>query len=249
MLEFHALRALLGTMQIGIVWILLKHDIGYLWRFGVLMFACAASNIAPAFPHSEAWQKYVQFPAYVLIFWMTAEATLEIFAILRRRTFIEEHSALVAFSCVAGLLPVWVFWWWPGEDWYQTAMLARQYLLVWLTGGYVAAWFWLRKARPVHMEQRICDHGEFWAFWLLAATAHASTTKWGILWRFSQWRDAGALWRVVGDVLLMAQVVICFGFVLNLWKWRHVDENDPAQDEISGLHAPALFRRLHPPTI
>lgn len=246
MFEFHALRAILGIMQLGIVWILLKNDIGYLWRFGITMFACAASNLAPALPHNENWQHYIQFPAYVLIFGLTADATFEFFAFLRRRTFIEERSALVALSVVGGLIPVWIFWLMPSSDWYQTAMLARQYGMMWLTGGYLIALLWLRKIRPIHMELQIADHSIFWGYWLLAVTAHASTTKMGVLWRFAQWQDAGELWRVIGDVLLLAQIVICSGFVFNLWRWRdgHADSVRAASRDLPSL---ALFPPVHPP--
>jgi hypothetical protein len=220
MFEYNALRIALGLMQMGIVWILLKRDIGYLTRFGILMFASGALHLAPAYPEAETWKLYVQIPAYAVILFLTADATLEFFAFLRRRTFIEERSALLSFAVIVGLIPVWVFWGWFGDNWYQTAMLARQYILIWLTGGYIAAWLWLRAARPIHMEMRIADHGEFWGFWLLVTAAHASTTKWGVLWRFAQWKGSESIWRIAGDVLLIAQICICCGFVVNLWNWK-----------------------------
>jgi|KBSSwiStaDraftv2_1062776.scaffolds.fasta_scaffold56622_3 hypothetical protein len=224
MFEFHALRATLGLMQIGIIWVLLRRDIGYLWRFGVVMFASAAMNIAPSFPHDASWQMFVQIPAYLIIFILTAEATLELFAFLRRRTFIEERAALIAWAAMVGLIPVWICWWWPGDNWYQNVLLIRQYALMWLTGGYWAAWFWLRAARPIHMELQIADHGEFWGFWLLIATTHASTTKWGVFWRFLEWQGSADLWRIAGDFLTLTQICICCGFLVNLWRWKQDDD-------------------------
>lgn len=241
MVEFHALRALLGTMQIGVVLILLKNDIGYLFRFGLAMFASAITNLAPAHPNSTAWQQFVQVPAYAVLFILTAEATLEIFAFLRRRTFIEERSALLTAAGVIGFIPVWICWKWPGDDWYQSVMLARQCALMWLAAAYIFAWSWLRAIRPIHMELKIADHGEFWAFWLLSAATHASTTKYGLIWRFAEWQGNGYIWRLAGDLLLLGQISICFGFALNLWKWRTDDAVD-SQDEKSDLHAPPQFR-------
>jgi hypothetical protein len=242
MFEFHALRALLGLMQIGIVWILLKRDIGYLWRFGITMFASAALNLAPSHPNSESWQQLIQIPAYVVIFILMGEATVELFAFLRRRTFIEERSALFSLAAVAGMIPVWVCWYWPGDDWYQSALLVRQYALMWLAGAYLTAWCWLRAVRPIHMELQIADHGEFWGFWLLSAAAHASTTKYGLLWRFAQWHDGESIWRITGDALLLAQLCICFGFMVNLWKWRNAD-GDVAQAGSPDLPALAPYHQ------
>lgn len=206
------------------------------------MFASAALNLAPAHPNNQAWQQFVQVPAYLMIFVLTAEATIELFAFLRRRTFIEERSALIAFAAAIGCIPVWICWYWPGEDWYQSVLLVRQYALMWLTGGYWAAWCWLRAVRPIHMELQISDHGEFWGFWLLIATAHASTTKYGLLWRFAEWNGNAELWRITGDALTLLQLCICCGFMVNLWKWRKDEPYVFVPSESSGLPNPEQYR-------
>ncbi len=237
MLEYNILRAWLGLMELGIIWVLLRKDIGYLWRFGVVMFASAAMHLAPVHPNSAAWQQFVQVPAYLLIFILTLEATFELFAFLRRRTFLEERGALIAWASVVGLIPVWVCWRWPGDDWYQSVMLVRQYALMWLAAAYLAAWGWLRAMRPIHMEQQVADHGEFWVFWLLISAAHASTTKYGTLWAFMDWQGSYAIWRIVGDFLTLAQICVCCGFMVNLWNWKP-DAAAVAPDESPDLRYP-----------
>ncbi len=241
MFEYHTLRACLGIMQIGIVWVLWRNDIGYLWRFGLAMLAGAVVNIAPAYPSNDAWKHYIQIPAYTVLLGITVDATLEFFAFLRRRTFIEERMALLGWAGVMGLIPVWIFWWWPGENAYQDFMLARQYALLWLASSYLCAWIWLRAVRPVHAELQIADHGEFWGFWLASAAAMASTTKWGIVWRFAQWRGGEDIWRMAVDAMLIAQICICFGFAVNLWRWRQA--SDVVQDEQDDPLSPAHFQR------
>ncbi len=249
MTEYHTLRALLGLMQIGIVYVLWRNDIGYLWRFGLAMLASAVMNIAPAFPDDDGWKHFVQIPAYVVMLLLTAEATLEFFAFLRRRTFIEERSALLVWASIIGLIPVWIFIWWPGENLYQDFMLIRQYALMWMAGSYLAAWCWLRSVRPIHMELQISDHGEFWGFWLLTSAALASSTKWGVLWRFAEWRGGEPVWRVAVDVLLLGQICIGFAFCANLWRWRADKGDDAALNEQADPPSPAGYlprRLLHP---
>ncbi len=223
MLEYNTLRIVLGLSQLVLVWILWRVDIGYLWRFGLLMFANAAFNLAPAYPSSETWQWSIQIPVFVLLFGLTASATLEVFSFLRRRTFVEERLALLAWSGVMGLIPVWIFWWWPPDDLYQGFMLVRQYALMWLAGSYLAAWAWLRAIRPIHAELQIADHGEFWGFWLLSAVAMSSTTKWGAIWRFAEWKGGESLWRAACDTILLVQLVICAAFAFNLLRWVALD--------------------------
>jgi len=242
MIEYNTLRAILGAFQVVIVYILWRNDIGYLWRFGLLMLASAAYNLAPSFPRSEDWQNFIQVPAFAILFGLTAAATLEFFAFLKRRTFVEERSALLGWAGTMGFVPVWIFWWWPGDDAYQNFMLIRQYALMWLAGSYLAAWIWLRAIRPIHAELKVADHGEFWGFWLIAGAAMASTTKWGAVWRFAQWQGAESVWRVVVAAVLIAQICICFAFCLNLWKWK-ASEADAAQVSLSGLPNLARFQQ------
>ncbi len=242
MLEYDTLRLVLGISQLVLVWILWRVDIGYLWRFGILMFASAAFNIAPAYPYNEAWQWAVQIPASVVLFVMTASATLEFFGFLRRRTFIEERMALLAWSGVMGLIPIWIFWWWPAENLYQGIMLARQYALMWLAGTYLSAWVWLRAIRPVHAELQIADHGEFWGFWLLSTAAMASTTKWGVIWRFAEWQGGELMWRAACDTILLVQLFICAAFAFNLLRWIALDVGS-IPGAAFGPPNPARFQR------
>jgi len=93
------------------------------------------------------------------------------------------------------------------------------------------------------MELQIADHGEFWGFWLLAATAHASTTKWGLFWRFLEWQGSADLWRVTGDFLTLTQICICCGFLVNLWKWKRDDDESAAPVVLSDLPSLEQFRR------
>jgi hypothetical protein len=242
MFEYNALRIGLGLMQMGIVWILLKRDIGYLMRFGLVMFAGGVMNLAPAYPMDPTWKYLIQVPAYAILFAMMADATLEYFAFLRRRTFVEERSALILWSSIMGIIPVWILWQWPGANWYQTFMLARECALMWLAGAYLAAWLWLRAVRPIHMELQICDHGEFWGFWLVSAAALASTTKGGAIWRFAQWQGGEDTWRMTSDILLATQICICFGFMLNLWKWKPAEDAATAPAALSDPLAHQQFR-------
>ncbi len=242
MFEYHALRVALGISELLLVWILWKNDIGYLWRFGLLMFAMSAANLAPAYPSDEAWQWAIQIPAYAAIFVLMAAVTVEFFAFLRRRTFIEERAALLSWSGVMGLIPVWIFWWWPGETLYQNIMLARQYALIWLAGTYLAAWIWLRAIRPIHAELQLADHGEFWGFWLISAAALSSTTKWGILWRFTQWEGGEQVWRAASDTVMLVQIVICAAFAFNLLKWKNL-VSGVAPDESLYPQDPARFQQ------
>jgi hypothetical protein len=231
-------------MQLSIVALLIHRDIGYLLRFGILMFASAAMNLAPAHPEDETWKYFLQMPAYLVILALTADATVEIFAFLRRRTFIEERLALLTFAGIVGIIPVWICWTWPGENWYQSAMLLRQYFLMWLTAGFLTAWCWLRGVRPIHMSQHIEDHGELWALWLMSSAVLASTTKWGVLWKFAQWQGGDTLWRIATDVALVAQAGICGGFLFNLRNWKTDGVAVPI-----GLHGPQALApsQLHRP--
>jgi hypothetical protein len=247
MIEFHALRASLGLMQLAIVATLIHRDIGYLLRFGALMFASAAMNLVPAHPEDESWKYFLQMPAYLVILAITIDATLEMFAFLRRRTFIEERLALLSFAGIVGLIPVWICWTWPGDNWYQSAMLLRQYFLMWVASGFLAAWCWLRGARPIHMSQHIEDHGELWALWLMASAVLASTTKYGVLWKFAQWQGGSALWRIATDVALVAQAGICGGFLFNLRSWKADDVAAPAAlPDLLSPASPRLPRPLNP---
>jgi hypothetical protein len=243
MFEFHLMRTALGLIQLGIVAVLLHRDIGYLLRFGVLMFASAAMNLAPAHPTDDTWKYFVQVPAYAAILAMTIDATLEFFAFLRRRTFIEERSALLVFASIVGLIPVWVLWTWPGENWYQNAMLIRQFVLIWLASGFVVSWCWLRAVRPIHASVHICDQGEFWGIWLVSAAALSSTTKYGVLWKFAQWQGNETLWRVTSDAVLLAQICICCGFLFNCWNWKS-DDVAPVESPDPQAPAPYQQRRL-----
>jgi len=245
MFEFHLLRVILGLMQLAIVVVLLQRDIGYLVRFGVLMFVSGAMNLAPAYPDDESWKYFLQVPTYAVILALMIDATIEFFAFLRRRTFIEERGALLVFAAIVGLIPVWIFWVWPGDNWYQNVMLIREYVLMWLAAGFLAAWCWLRAVRPVYTEHRIADHGEFWGFWLISAAALASTTKHGAIWRFSEWKGSEDLWRIATDVALLAQVCICVGFLVNLRSWK----DDAAPAVLPDPPAPGLtqLRRLPNP--
>ncbi len=240
MAEFHTLRVVLGLAQLVICAVLIRRDIGYLLRFGILMFSSAALNLAPAHPTDSTWKYFVQVPAYAVILLMTTDATIEFFAFLKRRTFIEERTALLTFAGIVGLIPVWVFWSWNGENWYQQFMLARQFFLMWLASGYIAAWCWLRAVRPIHMTMQIADHGEFWGFWLVAATVASSTTKYGALWRFLDWQGGGILWRVVSDATLVTQLCICCAFMFNLNHW-----SDAARDVSPYLPDPAPSQLRH----
>ncbi len=236
-------------MQIGIVWLLWKNDVGYLLRFGLVMFASAAWNLAPSFPYNEDWQSFVQIPAYIILFALTASATIEFFGFLRRRTFLEERSALLLWASVMGLIPVWIFWWSPGgDDVYQNVMLARQYGLMWMAGAYLAAWCWLRAIRPVHAELRIADHGEFWGAWLVSTAVLSSTTKWGVLWRFSHWQDGDVVWRTASDIVILVQVCICAGFIFNLSRWK-AEAGADVPVGLADPQSPGRFqtrRLLHP---
>jgi hypothetical protein len=246
MFEYNVLRIGLGLMQMGIVWILLKRDIGYLMRFGLVMFAGGVMNLAPAYPMDPTWKYLIQVPAYAILCAMMADATLEYFAFLRRRTFIEERSALLLWASIMGIVPVWIFWRWPGENWYQTFMLARQFALMWLAGAYIAAWLWLRAVRPIHMELQICDHGEFWGFWLVSAAALSSTTKGGAIWRFAQWQGGEEIWRLSSDGLILVQICICFGFMLNLWRWKPAAVVDVVPAASPDLRGPVQFQPHRP---
>ncbi len=241
MAEFHTLRVVLGLAQLVICAVLWRKSVGYLFKFGVLMFGSAALNLAPAHPMDNGWKYFIQIPAYAIAGVMTLDATLEIFAFMRRRTFIEERIALLTFAGIVGLIPVWVFWSWPGENWYQFVMLARQYYLMWLAAGYLAAWCWLRSARPIHMAMQVADHGEFWGCWLITSAALASTTKYGALWRFAKWAHGEGTWRVVSDAILLAQLCICCAFLFNLLNWK----DDAARDVSPYLPDPAPSRLRH----
>ncbi len=241
--EFHTLRAVLGLSQLAIVAVLLHRDIGYLLRFGVLMFASAAMNLAPAHPTDSTWKYFVQVPAYAVILGMTLDATLELFAFLRRRSFIEERVALLTFAGIIGLIPIWVIWTWPGENWYQNAMLFRHYFLMWMAAGFLAAWCWLRIARPIHMSLQIADHGEFWATWLITSAALAGTTKYGALWKVAQWQGGETVWRVASDALILSQVCICCGFLFNCWSWK---PDAAVQDALHGPQVPEPYRLRRP---
>jgi hypothetical protein len=241
MFEISFLRAVLGLMQLAIVAVLLHRGIGYLLRFGALMFACAAANLMPASPHDDAWKYFLQVPAYAVILVLTADATLEFFGFLKSRTFIEERLALLTFAGFVGLIPVWIFWTWPGENWYQNVMLLRQYGLMALSAGFIVSWAWLRSVRPIHASRRLVDHGEFWGLWLISAAVLSSTTKYGALWKFAQWKGAETLWQVATEVVLLSQVCICCGFLFNLWNWKA----DAARAESIDPRAPEPFQLRH----
>ncbi len=245
MLEFHLLRGVLGLMQLAIVAVMLHRDVGYLLRFGCLMFASAAVNLIPAHPDDAMWKYYVQIPAYAVILVLAIDSTFEFFAFLRRRTFAEERIALLTFAGIVGLIPVWLFWTFPGETWYQNVMLLRQYTLMALSAGFMVSWVWLRAVRPIHASRQIVDHGEFWGLWLITSALLASTTKYGALWKFAQWKGGDVLWQVSTEVVLLAQICICCGFIFNLTSWK----GDAAQVESPDPPIPALsplLRQLRP---
>ncbi len=220
MLEFHVLRAVLGGMQLFLVWMILRRNIGYIWWFAVLAGLSSVYNLVPSYPYSDAWKHWVQTPVLMAMLALSILATLEIFAFMRRRTFAEERALLLAWGIVLAAAPVVLAWLWTPANWYQAVMILRQYALMGLTTGYAGAWLWVTFMRPLRIERQIEEHGNLWLAWLLASSVLSSTTTGGLFWTIAP-RDEWT-WRFVTGLMLCAQCWTCAGVALNLMHWRPV---------------------------
>ena len=220
MLEYHALRAVLGLAQLVLVWGIRRRDIGYLWWFGCLMYANGIFNLLPALPRATEWKHWIQIPMSIGTLALTIAATVEIFAFMRRRTFPQERSLLLCWAIVLAAIPVSAGWIWDAENWYQAVMIGRQYTLIGLACGFAGAWTWITWIRPIRIEHPIEHHGDMWFLWLVCSALLSTTTKGGIFWRLFPWDGGESIWRLSSDGLLIAQVWCAVGFALNLYHWR-----------------------------
>ncbi len=241
MLEFQLIRAALGLLQLCIVWMILRRNIGYVWWFAVMTGTSALYNLVPSYPYSDAWKHWVQTPVLMVTLALSVLATLEIFAFMRRRTFAEERSLLLAWGIVLAAGPVMLAWLWTPANWYQAVMVLRQYALMGLTTGYAGAWLWVTWIRPLRIEQQIEEHGSLWLGWLAAASILSSTTTGGLFWLVAP-RDEWT-WRFVTGLALCAQCWTCAGVVLNLKRWRTVLGEIP--DGQPDPQVPPPFRLHH----
>ncbi len=73
----------------------------------------------------------------------------------------------------------------------------------------------------------------------MTAAALSSTTAGGALWRFCQWQGSDGIWRMTSEALILMQICICFGFMLNLWRWK---ASDVAAAPAVSIDPPALAR-------
>jgi hypothetical protein len=228
-------------MQLYIVWLILRRDIGYIWWFAVLAGFNGVFNLLPSYPYSATWKHWIQTPVLMVSLALTILATLEIFAFMRRRTFPQERALLLAWGIVLAATPVMVAWIWTPANWYQAMMILRQYALIGLTSGYCGAWLWVTWMRPLRIERQIEEHGNLWLAWLAASSVLSSTTTGGLFWLFSP-RDEWT-WKFVTGLGLCAQCWTCAGVMLNLKSWRTVLAEIP--DDIPDPQVPEPFRLHH----
>ncbi len=220
MTDYQILRLVLGVAESIVAYMVVRRSVGYCFGCGILMFFSAAYNISPSYVNEDFWKHYIQTPCLLFLLALTASATLDIFAFLRRRTFPRERGMLLTASVTIGCVPVFAGWMWHPENLYQALMIARQYILIGLAAGYASAWIWVTCARPVAMEKGLRWHGRIWTVWLSCAAVLATTTKGGLWWQVFKWEDGENSWRAASDVLLLGQITLCVMMVVNLQTWR-----------------------------
>jgi hypothetical protein len=216
MMPYDLIRATLGLAQIALFLSIIRKDIGYIIWFGFLMFAQGTYNLLPAYPYDNLWKYWVQIPAFLGLIALSVPASVEIFAVMPRRTFEQERHALAAWAAAVGGCAVVVGWKWRSENFYQAFMLIRQYCFIALAAGYGAAWAWIRFLRPLPLDDRTRIHARLWGIWLVLAAVLASTTKGGLFWSLFPW-EMGA-WQAASYGLL-GQLCLCAAFYLNVHEW------------------------------
>lgn len=190
---------------------------GYLFWFLALLWASAAAHFAPAFIWSAAWRQAVQTPALFAILTLSALVSIDLFAFLRIRVYRAERRLLFAAAVASGLIPVVAGWIWRPEDWYQSAMLIRQYVVILLTVATAVAWLWVAQLQPVEeMPAVVWIHAPLWLCWLLAGICEAISTKGGLLWLFVPWKGNLTAWRVANDGAIAARIVLMVLWCVNL---------------------------------
>ncbi len=235
------LRAILGGLQLYIVWTVLRRNIGYVWWFAVLSALSGVYNLVPSYPYSDIWKHWIQTPVLMVTLALSILATFEIFAFMRRRTFAEERALLLAWGIVLAAAPVVLAWLWTPANWYQAVMVLRQYVLMGLTTGYAGAWLWVTWVRPLRIERQIEEHGSLWLAWLAASSVLSSTTTGGLFWLLAP-RDEWT-WQYATGLALCAQCWTCVGVVINLKRWRTVLDETPG--ELPDPQVPEPYRLHH----
>lgn len=230
--EYQLARFILGLAQLALALAIRKYRVGYLFWFAIFLWWSAAVNIAPSFPRSEFYKYFVQIPAYLISLALTVASTLDVFRFLPRRTFPQERRLLLAFSVVAGLLPVAAGWIWRATNGYQAVMIGRQYVLLAVTVAFWTAWIYLHHLRPLSISPVVRMHMLGWGWWLLSATGLAATTKGGLLWQVLQWPRGSWTWRALSVYLILAQLLILWRMSVNLRSWPVVSPDDEGGSRI-----------------
>ncbi len=219
-MTYHIARFLLAIFQGFAFREVRTRDLGYPFWFSLYAIGSALFNIFPAFPRELWWQSWVQFPYMAISLPVMIAATVELFAILPRRTFPQERHLLLVGSVVAGFLPVSLARGGTPEDAYQGFMLIRQYLLIALATAGGSAWWWVTRRRTLQIPPQVRRHGNLWCLWLALAAVLGSTTKGGLVWQVTPW--VGGTYRDLVNVLLLGQVGVMSGIWWNLRRWRKV---------------------------
>lgn len=216
---FHALRFTLAVTELYLLATILRLKLGYLWWFTVLLWISATAHLIPAAPLSPEWQAYIQTPVLAVLLALSVATSFDLFRFLRVCMFPGERRLMLALSVTVGLVPIVAGWIWNPEDWYQSAMLARQYLLIGITCATITAWWWCVHSRPVgNLPPLIKAHGRLWMLWLLAGIPDAISAKGGLLWSACRWKGGMHMWLMANDGTVAMRVVLMVSWVICL-RW------------------------------
>ncbi len=221
---YHTVRACLGFISLVLALMIWKKKIGYLLIFSFLMAIQGAFLVSPAFVDDPLWLRAIQTPFAFFRLVLAAVATIEVFWFMAADTFPQERYRLAAASSAIGAIPVWAAWRFRPENWYQSAMILREYALMWLTVSFLVAWLWVKWLRPIRVSARISEHGTLWGMFLMVSATVATMTKGGLFWLGLGWKGAAEDWQFYGTVALLVQFWICALFFLNLLNWPKAED-------------------------
>lgn len=153
--EYQYLRYALAALQLCACVQIFRRRITYLAVFACCLFADALSNcISQDLMRSGYWRR-VWLPLAIINLAMRFATSIDLFAFLRGRMIQEERRLLLAWAALVGALMIGCGWVWVPKNWFQGFATVRQYLMIGLSVGTVAAWAYVRHLRPVQLSANI----------------------------------------------------------------------------------------------
>lgn len=221
--EYQYLRYALAALQLCACVQIFRRRITYLAVFACCLFADALSNcISQDLMRSGYWRR-VWLPLAIINLAMRFATSIDLFAFLRGRMIQEERRLLLAWAALVGALMIGCGWVWVPQNWFQGFATVRQYLMIGLSVGTVAAWVYVGHLRPVQLSANIGQlrssggrHLAIWCLWLALYATSSTTGASGLTWMVFEWKGGLETWRIINDACLVGQLGIAGVWVYSL---------------------------------